>query len=271
MSEELPRNVKLTVEYDGTAYHGWQRQANALTVQQVLEEGIAAIVGHEVTLYGSGRTDAGVHALGQVASFHIRSTIPADRLPHAINSAIPPDIAVVRADDVAHDFHARYSATGKTYRYTILCRPVRPAVGARYVHWVRRALDAAAMQAAAAHFVGEHDFAAFETESTGEGSVRTVTEAGVERDGERIEFTVSANGFLYNMVRAMVGTLLEVGLGKRPPDDIPRLLAARDRSLVGPTAPAKGLCLMQVDYGDASRVAQRCGETIPDGRRDLIG
>ena len=248
MSTKLARNVKLTIEYDGTAYHGWQRQANAMTVQQALEEGIESIVAHEVTLYGSGRTDAGVHALGQVANFHTDSTIPADRIHHAINSAIPQDIAVVGAEDVPDSFHARYSATGKTYRYTIVCRPVRPAVGARYVHWLRKQLAVGAMQAAAAHFVGEHDFTAFETQSGDASSVRTVTRCDVEADGDRIDVYVAANGFLYNMVRAMAGTLIEVGVAKRPADDILRLLAARDRSLVGPTAPAKGLCLMQVDY-----------------------
>ncbi len=250
MSARRRRNVKLTIEYDGTAYHGWQRQANAPTVQEALEDGIAAVVGHGVTLYGSGRTDAGVHALGQVANFHTDSTIPADGLHHAINTAIPKDTVVVRAEDVPDDFHARYSATGKTYRYTVVCRPVRPAVGARYVHWLRREPDVGAMRAAAAHFVGEHDFAAFETESSGENTVRTVTRAEWAAQGDRLHFYVRANGFLYNMVRAMVGTLIEVGLGKREPDDIPRLLASRDRTLVGPTAPAKGLCLMQVDYGD---------------------
>jgi len=250
MSVRHRRNVKLTIEYDGTAYHGWQRQANAVTVQEALEDGIAAVVGHGVTLYGSGRTDAGVHALGQVASFHTDSTIPADGLHHAINTAVPKDIAVVAAEDVPDGFHARYSATGKTYRYTIVCRPVRPAVGAAYVHWLRHELDVEAMRTAANRFIGEHDFAAFQTESDVENTVRTVTRAEWVSEGDRLAFYVAANGFLYNMVRAMVGTLIEVGLGKREPDDIPRLLASRDRTQAGPTAPAKGLCLMQVDYGD---------------------
>jgi len=248
MSSKPPRNVKLTVEYDGTNYHGWQRQPNAATIQQALEEGIEQIVGHPVTLHASGRTDAGVHALGQVASFRTHSTIPAEQLHHAINSAIPQDIAVIRAEDVPDDFHARYWAKSKTYRYRIVCRPVRPTVGARYVHWLRRELDAERMRAAAAHFVGKHDFAAFETESSGGDTVRTVPRFDIERDGDRIDCTVAANGFLYNMVRAMVGTLIEVGLGKRPPEEIAELLAARDRTLAGPTAPAKGLCLMRVDY-----------------------
>jgi len=248
MGDELLRNVKLTIEYDGTRYHGWQRQANAATIQQELEEGIARVVGHAVTLYGSGRTDAGVHALGQVAHFRTSSRIPAGQLPHAINAAIPADIAVVRAEDVSADFHARYSAKRKTYRYSIVNRPVRPAVGAAFVYWLRLPLDLAAMRLAAERFLGEHDFAAFESHSAGEGTVRTVLRSEWLRDGERLDYWVTANGFLYNMVRAMVGTLIEIGASRRPPEDVARLLATRDRKLAGRTAPAKGLCLMSVDY-----------------------
>ena len=249
MSDEArPRNVKLTIEYDGTRYHGWQRQANAATVQQALEEGTARVVGHEVTLYGSGRTDAGVHALGQVASFRTSSRIPAERLPHAINANSPDDIAVLRAEDVPSDFHARYSAKRKTYRYSIVCRPTRPAVGAAFVYWHSSPLDVAAMRQGAALFLGEHDFAAFESHSEGEGSVRAIFRSEWLQDGERLDYYVAANGFLYNMVRAMAGTLLDVGSGKRPAEDVARLLACRDRKLAGRTAPAKGLCLMSVEY-----------------------
>ncbi len=247
-NEARERNVKLTIEYDGTNYHGWQRQADAPTVQQALEEAIARVAGHAVTLYGSGRTDAGVHALGQVANFRTSSAIPADRLPHAINANVAEDIAVLRAEDVATDFHARYSAKRKTYRYRVVCRPVRPAVGAAFVHWHRFPLDVAAMRQGASLFVGEHDFAAFESHSEGEGSVRTIFRSEWLQDGERLDYYVAANGFLYSMVRAMVGTLLETGSGKRPPEDVTRLLASRDRALAGKTAPAKGLCLMSVEY-----------------------
>jgi len=248
MSTTPPRNVKLTIEYDGTDYHGWQRQANAITIQQVMEEGIERIVGHPVMVLGSGRTDAGVHALGQVANFRTTSRVPAEQLHLAINSALPPDIAVVRAEDVGDGFHARFSATGKTYRYSLVCREVRPAVGARYVVWHRWPLDVERLRAGAAHFLGEHDFSTFETESDREGSVRTVTRFDIEQAGDRIDFTVASNGFVYNMVRAMVGTLIEVGAGRRPPEQIAELLQTRDRRLAGPTAPAKGLCLMRVDY-----------------------
>ncbi|HPD15589.1 MAG TPA: tRNA pseudouridine(38-40) synthase TruA [Planctomycetota bacterium] len=247
-SHELGRNIKLLIEYDGTRYHGWQRQANASTIQQTLEEGIAQVVGHEVTLCGSGRTDAGVHALGQVANFRTSTRLAAERLPHAINAHVPDDIAVLRAEDAPADFHARYSAKCKTYRYRIVRRPVRPAVGAAFVHWHRFPLDVAAMRQAAALFLGEHDFAVFESHSAGEGTVRTVSRSELVEAGERLDYYVAANGFLYNMVRAMVGTLLEVGSGKRPPEDVTRLLESRDRTRAGRTAPARGLCLMQVDY-----------------------
>jgi len=250
MEREPTRNVKLTIEYDGTNYHGWQRQANATTIQQVMEEGIERLVGHPVTLYGSGRTDAGVHALGQVANFRTTSAIPAGQLHHAINAHLPADIAVVRAEDVAAEFHARYWARSKTYRYSIVCRPVRPVIGARYVHWLRRDPDFERMHEAAARFLGEHDFGAFATECPDEGTVRVVTRSELVRAGERIDYYVAANGFLYNMVRAMVGTLLEVGFGKLEPDDVARILESRDRTLAGPTAPARGLCLLSVDYGE---------------------
>jgi tRNA pseudouridine38-40 synthase len=295
MSDGLSRNVKLTVEYDGTNYLGWQRQPQGMTVQQALEGGIEQVVGHHVRLYGSGRTDAGVHALGQVANFRTSSGIPAERFHLAINRVIPDDIVVLRAEDVALDFHARYSAKRKTYRYSIVCRPVRLAVGARYVHWLRRPLDVERMRAAAAQFLGEHDFAAFAKKrgvaiadwrsqiadcnseitnlqseipwgkrpaGAGRWTVRTVSRCDVEVAGERIDCYVASNGFLYNMVRAMVGTLIEVGQGKRPAEQIRELLASgahcrqwapdcrqwAPRRLVGRTAPAKGLCLMSVEY-----------------------
>jgi len=243
------RNIKLTLEYDGSAYAGWQVQPNGTAVQQVVQEAIAAVTGElDVTLTGSGRTDAGVHAAGQVANFKTDTTIPAADLVHAINANLPADVAVLEARDVADDFHARYSAKSKTYRYTVLnCAVRRPLERARS-YLVRRPLDAAAMRAAATHLVGEHDFAAFESKQDGTPSVRTVTRLDVEVDGPRIAFVISANGFVYNMVRAIAGTLIEVGLGKRPPDSVAEVLASRDRSAAGPTAPPQGLCLMEVVY-----------------------
>jgi tRNA pseudouridine38-40 synthase len=245
------RNIKLTIEYEGTNYQGWQVQGNAPTIQKTLEEAISNVVQHPVAIIGSGRTDSGVHALGQVASFSTSSEIPARNIVHAINSHLPPDVAVLAADDAAPDFHARYAAKEKTYRYRILSRDIRsPLLHDRAYH-LRAPLDLDLMKRAARHLVGEHDFQAFQSkspEAEGKSSVRTITRLDVERCGDLIKFHVTANGFLYNMVRAIVGTLIEVGIGKTDPDEVKRILDSKDRSLAGPTAPARGLCLIEVVY-----------------------
>jgi len=245
------RNVKLTIEYDGTRYQGWQVQGDAPTIQKALEEAIAHVVQHPVRVIGSGRTDSGVHALGQAANFHTSSSIPAHKLVHAINAWLPRDIAVVSGQDVPADFHARFSAVAKTYRYTILNRPARCAVLRRYAWHVREPLDLAAMRRAAGHIVGRHDFRAFQSKAadeTGERAVRNLTRLDIARNGDLVELFATANGFLYNMVRAITGTLVQVGIGKLPPDEMKRIIASRDRSLAGPTAPPQGLCLMEVSY-----------------------
>ena len=243
------RNVKLTIEYDGTNYAGWQVQPNGVGVQEVLQKAIAEVTGEAgVDLVGSGRTDAGVHALGQVANVRTASAIPAGGLVHAINTKLPQDIAVVGAEDVPEDFHARYSAAAKTYRYCILNRPVRSPLERGCAHLVRRPLHVEAMRAAAGHLLGEHDFAAFRSKPDGTSSVRRMSLVAVETCGEHIRITLTANGFLYHMVRAIVGTLIEVGLGKRGPGGLPELIASRDRSAAGPTAPPHGLCLVAVHY-----------------------
>jgi len=248
MTEPM-RNIKLVIEYDGTNYSGWQVQPNGTGVQEVVQHAIAEITGERnVALIGSGRTDAGVHAAGQVANFKTETNIPASDLVHAINTRLPPDVAIIHAEDVPDDFHARYSATSKTYRYAILNRPVRSPLERNRTYLVRRPLDADAMRAAAAHLVGRMDFAAFQSKPDGKPSVRTVTRLDVEAAGPRIQITISADGFLYNMVRAIVGTLVEVGLGKRGTDSIPALVRSRDRSAAGPTAPPHGLCLLEVEY-----------------------
>jgi len=243
------RNVKLTIEYDGAGYAGWQVQPNGTAVEEVLRAAVAEITREpDVKIIGSGRTDAGVHALGQVANFKTNTNIPAADLVHAINTKLPEDIAVVAAEDVPDDFHARYSAKSKTYRYSILNRPVRSPLLRRETCLVRERLDAAAMSKAARALVGEHDFAAFQSKPDGKSSVRKITWAGIEVDGPRIDILVSGTGFLYNMVRAIAGTLIEVGLGKRTPESIADLIASRDRSAAGPTAPPQGLCLVRVAY-----------------------
>ena len=243
------RNVKLVIEYDGTDYAGWQIQPNGVSIQEAVQDAIAEITGERnVRLIGSGRTDAGVHAAGQAANFKTDTNIPAEDLVHAINTKLPPDVAILDAEDVPDDFPAQYSAISTTYRYTILNRPVRSPLERNRWYLARQPLDTDAMRAAAAHLIGELDFAAFQSKPNGKPSIRTVTRLDVEASGSRIEITISANGFLYNMVRAIVGTLVEVGLGKREPDSIPDLLRSKDRSAAGPTAPPHGLRLLEVEY-----------------------
>jgi len=243
------RNVILTIEYDGTDYAGWQIQPNGKSIQETVQKAIAEITGEpDIGLIGSGRTDAGVHAREQVANFKTRSTIPAADLVHAINTKLPEDIAVIDADDAPEDFHARYSAKWKMYRYTILNRPVRSPMRRRDALFIRKPLDVDAMRAAAQRLVGEHDFAAFQSKPNGKPTVRTIRLSGIEQTGPEINVYLAANGFLYNMVRAIVGTLLEVGHGKRTPESITDLIASADRSAAGPTAPPQGLCLMEVKY-----------------------
>ncbi|MFW6107926.1 MAG: tRNA pseudouridine(38-40) synthase TruA [bacterium] len=243
------RNIKLTIEYEGADFAGWQVQPNARTVQDVVQRAVRGITGEtELKLVGSGRTDAGVHAAGQVANVHTETAIPAANLIHAINTRLPEDVAIVGAEDVPPDFHARYSAVSKTYRYTILNRPAPSPLERARVYLVRRPLDIAAMRAAAESLVGEHDFAALQSKPDGKPSVRTITRLELTADGAHVFITATADGFLYHMVRAIVGTLVEVGLGRRRPDSIAELVESGDRSRAGPTAPPQGLCLMEVTY-----------------------
>jgi tRNA pseudouridine38-40 synthase len=243
------RTIKLTIEYDGTAYAGWQVQPNGTSIQELMQGAIAAITGEaEVAVIGSGRTDAGVHAAGQVAHFKTETAIPAANLVHALNTQLPDDIAVIDAEDAPDDFHARYSAHSKTYRYTILNRPVRSPLARRRSYHIRSPLDLSAMRAAASLILGEHDFAAFQSKPNGKPSVRTVSRLELIEEAPFIHIEISANGFLYNMVRAIVGTLVEVGLGRRDAESVAALIASRDRSAAGPTAPPQGLCLMRVEY-----------------------
>jgi len=243
------RNVKLTVQYEGTRYAGWQRQLGIVTVQEVLEEALEKLTGTRPTVTGSGRTDAGVHALGQVANFFTQSDLPPAVFVDGTNAHLPADVAVVDACEMPEWFNACRNAAGKTYRYSIFNSPVRPVLERNYVYHVREPLDFGAMKAASRHFVGAHDFAGYCSKADVEKNlVRTVfTVDWVERP-PIADFFIEGNGFLYNMVRAIVGTLVEVGKGKRSPDAIPELIAARNRSDSGPTAPAHGLCLMSVAY-----------------------
>ncbi len=243
------RNLRLVIEYDGTRYSGWQIQPGKPTVQAEIERAIHEITGRKVPLIGSGRTDAGVHALGQVANFRTRSRIPCAKWPLALNAHLPEDIRITACDEVPLEFHAQFGAKRKTYAYVVLARDVASALDRHSTHLVRRGLDVAAMAQGAALLVGRHDFRAFGSEmAERENTVRTIEKAEVRREGDRVTFEFTGNGFLYNQVRAMVGTLLEVGLGKRPPAWIHEVLAARDRTKAGANVPARGLRLVSVEY-----------------------
>lgn len=252
------RNIRLTIAYDGTDFHGWQRQPHAPTIQESLESRIAKITGAAVTLYGSGRTDSGVHAAGQVANFRTECPIPCDSLMKALNDVLPASIRVRAADEVPADFHARHSAKAKTYRYRILQAPICPPFLARYVYHHPYPLDRHRMAKAARLLEGEHDFTSFAgsdpaRRQTGrqEGSnVRKVFHSRIaaREKLQMIVYEIRGSGFLQHMVRNIVGTLLEVGGGKLSPDDIPAIIRARDRCKAGATAPASGLWLVKVEY-----------------------
>jgi tRNA pseudouridine38-40 synthase len=243
------RNIKVVVEYDGTDYFGFQYQPNVPTIQGELERVLSRILKEKITIYGSGRTDAGVHAAGQVINFRTRGTIPIDRLCIAMNSLLPVDIAALDAEEVGPQFHARYSAKSRLYRYDILNREVKSALQGRYCWHVRHPLDVDAMREAAQCLVGVHDFASFAVVDGDESStVRNMMFADVYRVGEHLIIDMRANAFLRSMVRVIVGTLVEVGLGLRSCFDMLRILEARNRQFAGKTAPPNGLCLMEVEY-----------------------
>jgi len=246
----LRRNIRLILEYDGTRYHGWQRQKNALSLQQVIEEALARITGETVRLIASGRTDAGVHARGQVANFLTGSTVPLRAFVQGVNSLLPLDIAVLRAEEVPLDFHARYAALWKTYEYRLLNRPVRSPLHQGQAWWLPEPLDLAVLQAAAQALPGEHDFATFRAVGGRPGhAVRRVRQAAWRREPEGwLIFSITANGFLRGMVRSLVGTMVEIGKGKYPPEYLGEALEKGDRRLAGPTAPPQGLFLMGVEY-----------------------
>lgn len=252
--DQKPRTVKLTLAYDGTAYAGWQVQRGQTTVQGVLESAIAKVTGRTTRVIASGRTDAGVHALGQVAGFHTDSQLPAAVLQRALNAELPRDVAVLEAADVPGDFHPIRDAVRKRYRYVICDGPVRDVFRRRYGwHCHHGRLDAEAMNRAARVLVGTHDFAGFETSGAPrKDSIRTISELRVERgrggEPDWVTIEVEADGFLYNMVRAIVGTLVEVGRGAEPESWVADVLAAADRRAAGPNAPPQGLFLVSVDY-----------------------
>jgi tRNA pseudouridine38-40 synthase len=245
------------VGYDGTRYAGFQVQPDAPTVQGELEKALATIYGEAVRIAGAGRTDAGVHATGQVISFRSATELDPATIRRGVNALLPADIATNDLDEASEDFHARFSATGRTYEYRIRCAPQREPLERHREHWIPQALDVDAMERATAALVGRHDFAAFATGAPREKTERTVLRAAWERDGSLLRLEIEADGFLRGMVRAIVGTLLWVGTGHTPAERVTAIVSSRDRSQAGPNAPAAGLCLIAVRYdGRASETSE---------------
>jgi tRNA pseudouridine38-40 synthase len=247
----MGKTFKLLIEYDGTDFHGWQRQRRDRTVQAEIEAALSAMTRQTIVVHGSGRTDAGVHALGQTASFGCETRLSARDFLNGLNGLLPEDIAVLDCRQEAEDFHARYRAKSKVYRYCILNRPLPGAIGRRFCWHIRTSLNVGAMAQGASQLIGTHDFSSFEAAgSPRRHSRRTIIAAEWEhRAPDRLHFTIEADGFLRCMVRNIVGTLVEIGAGKRSAEEIDAILTAADRSKAGPTAPARGLFLVEVRYG----------------------
>ena len=243
------RNIKLIIEYDGKSFNGWQKQPNKLNIQGEIEKAIGEITGEEIDLIASGRTDAGVHSLGQTANFKTESSIPVEKFAIAINSKLKKSIIIKKAEEVDERFHSRYSVKSKRYRYTINNSEMGTAIYRDMEYHFPIKLDVDKMKKAAKYFEGEHDFKGFKASGTSsKSSVRTIYKANVEKQGDKIIIELTGNGFLYNMVRIISGTLLDVGLDKIGPDEIPEIIESKDRKRAGRTLPAHGLYLVEVNY-----------------------
>lgn len=243
------KNILLTIAYDGTNYNGWQRQHNGIGIQEKIEEACYKIFRQNLKVIGASRTDTGVHALGQRGLIHVDTNIPVDRIPYALNSVLPEDIVIRDAKEVPEDFHPRYSAIKKTYHYRILNEKFQIPQYRNISAFISSDLDIHAMNEAAQHFVGTHDFAAFcSAGSSVKTTIRTIYEASVQKQSPFITFKVAGNGFLYNMVRIMAGTLIEIGIGKKEPSDIKDIILSKNRNLAGKTAPPQGLTLIEINY-----------------------
>ena len=246
----MAKNFKLIIEYDGSRYHGWQRQKNDPSIQAEIEKALKTMTAKRVTVIGSGRTDSGVHAKGQVANFECETRLKPEALMNGLNSLLAEDIKIKVCEQVDASFHARYDAKSKIYHYRILNRPTPAAIGRQYQWFIRKALNREAMRAAISHIIGRHDFKAFEgSGSPRQSSSRHVHSADlVEHESGLLLFHIEADGFLRYMVRNIVGTLVDVGLGKLTPHDFKRILDCKDRSQASATAPAQGLTLIRVNY-----------------------
>lgn len=240
------------VAYDGTAYHGWQVQPNGVTIEGELNKALSELLGEDIAVIGASRTDAGVHALCNIAVFDTESRIAPEKMAPALNARLPEDIRIQQSMQVPDDFHPRHCNTKKTYEYRIYMGKYENPIGRQYAHFVYVPLDVDKMQKAAQYLVGEHDFKSFcVAKAQVLTTVRTIYDVQVEEEGSYLTIRVSGNGFLFNMVRIIVGTLLEVGRGNMEPEQIKEILEAKDRQTAGPTAPARGLTLVKFEFGGA--------------------
>ncbi|MPQ33677.1 tRNA pseudouridine(38-40) synthase TruA [Clostridium estertheticum] len=243
------RNIKIIIEYDGTNYSGWQRQNNVMTIQEKIESAIEELTGEKTQITGSSRTDAGVHANGYTGNFYTNSKIVIEKFTGAINSKLPRDIVILQSFEVPYEFHSRYNSMGKMYSYTIINRRQAVAVGRDYIYHHKQILDVEAMQIGAQYFMGTHDFSAFKNlGSSAKTSVRTISRLDIVKNEEIIKIYIAADGFLYNMVRIIVGALIRVGEGKIKPSEIKDIIESKQRSKAGKSVPANGLCLEEVFY-----------------------
>lgn len=242
-------NYRLKIQYDGTKYHGWQRLQKFETVQGKIEDVLSKYFGHKIEINGAGRTDSGVHAKGQIANFKVNGEYDKSEILTYLNKYLPDDIAVIEVEEADERFHSRLSAKGKVYEYRVLNSEISDVFGRKYVYQIPEKLDVEAMKEASGHFTGKHNFKAFCSNKRFKKSpVREIYSINIEKENDEIRLRFYGNGFLYNMVRIIVGTLIEVGLGKRNPEEIPRIILSENREMAGETAPAKGLCLVEVLY-----------------------
>jgi tRNA pseudouridine38-40 synthase len=256
MPDKVKRNICLTIEYDGTNYCGWQAQnhrkaasTSSPSIQTTIESSLRKILQEKVKLIASGRTDAGVHALAQVANFHTRSKMPLERMQLSLNSMLPRDISITKVEQVLDDFHSRFSAKTKLYRYTILARPHHSAFLKNQVYFMPFPIDVRLMQKEARALLGRHNFKAFQaTQKKERNPIKTIKRIKINKTADLLTIDIEADGFLYNMVRNIVGTLVEIGRGRRALGSLKKILLSKDRKLAGPTAPAQGLALIRVSY-----------------------
>lgn len=249
--EKQYKRVRLTVAYDGTNYHGWQVQKNGITIESELNRCLRALLGEDIQVIGASRTDAGVHALGNVAVFDTCARIPAEKISYALNQRLPEDIRIQKSEAVGLDWHPRYVSSRKTYEYRIYRGEFPMPVKRLYSYFTYRKLDVNRMVEAAAYLEGEHDFKSFcQTGAQVESTVRTIYSAQVEEQGADLVIRICGNGFLYNMIRIIAGTLMEIGEGKRSPEDMETIIEVKDRAAAGPTAPPQGLTLIRYEYPD---------------------